>query len=215
MKLEQIVDANEQILWTGKPNRFLFTLGSIWFYLFAIGWGAFDFILFKNVFHSGFANDAPGRNGLKLLPIIFILVHLIPVWIAIFGPIYRFFLSFRIEYMITNRRVYLSSGIMGTDITSVEFRDVTTPHVNVNPLQNMLKVGTIRVTPDVTRGFGDDKTTIKGYRLEHISEPYEVFNLLKRLSTDVTTDQMYPNAYRPQENPGYNTQTNQDYWNRK
>ena len=33
----------------------------------------------------------------------------------------------------------------------------------------------------------------------------EVYNMVKKLQTDIYTDVMYPNAKRPSENPGYNT----------
>jgi hypothetical protein len=42
--------------------------------------------------------------------------------------------------------------------------------------------------------------------LLHISDPYEVFKRVKHMSLDIQTDIAYPNALRPDENPGYNTE---------
>ena len=43
-------------------------------------------------------------------------------------------------------------------------------------------------------------------RFISIEDPYGVYKLLKKVSLDVTTDQAFPNAYRPKENTGYNTE---------
>lgn len=94
---------------------------------------------------------------------------------------------------------------MGTDVSTLELREVSHLSVNVNPIENALGLGTIRLTPDVSVGSGDNARTVSGYRLRHIKDPYNTYNLIKRVSLDVSTDQQFPNAYRPSENPGYDT----------
>ena len=39
-----------------------------------------------------------------------------------------------------------------------------------------------------------------------ISDYVDVYNLVKKLQMDIYTDVQYPNAKRPTENPGYNTE---------
>ena len=39
-----------------------------------------------------------------------------------------------------------------------------------------------------------------------VSDYIDVYNMVKKLQTDIYTDVMYPNAKRPNENPGYNTE---------
>ena len=39
-----------------------------------------------------------------------------------------------------------------------------------------------------------------------ISNYIDVYNIVKKVQTDIYTDVMYPNAKRPDENPGYNTE---------
>ena len=42
--IEKIIDDNENILWRGKPNAFLYILGNPRIYLIALIWGIFDFL---------------------------------------------------------------------------------------------------------------------------------------------------------------------------
>ncbi|WP_211224445.1 hypothetical protein [Eremococcus coleocola] len=41
--IEKIIDDNENILWRGKPNAFLYIVGDPRIYLIALIWGIFDF----------------------------------------------------------------------------------------------------------------------------------------------------------------------------
>jgi bisphosphoglycerate-dependent phosphoglycerate mutase len=61
----------------------------------------------------------------------------------------------------------------------------------------------------IHEGRADLQLTEKGKasaaKICNISEYLEVYNLVKKLQTDIYTDVMYPNALRPDENPGYKT----------
>lgn len=112
----------------------------------------------------------------------------------------------QVEYALADRRVYHSSGIFGTDVSSLELREISNLAVSVNPVENLLGLGTIRLTPDTGTGSGRRRRTVAGYRLKHIKDPYALYNRIKKVSLDVSTDQLYPNAYRPDENSGYRTE---------
>ncbi len=201
--IEQMIDSNERVMWRGKPGRLLYTIGNVAIYPFALLWLAFDLIFIRGFFSF---DEFSGMGGApRFLPFFFV-IHLIPVWIAVLGPVYRFFAWTRVEYVITTRRIYLQSGLIGRDYKSVELYEVQNLSVNVGVLERMQNRGTIRLIPDVTTGHGDNQQTRMGDRLKHIEKPYEVFNLIKRLALDVTTDTRFPNAFRPGENPGYQTE---------
>lgn len=38
-----------------------------------------------------------------------------------------------------------------------------------------------------------------------VENPYEIYGKLQNIVLDIQTDIEFPNAYRPDENPGYNT----------
>lgn len=214
--LEKLIDHNERILWQGKPNKLLYVIGSPGIYLFAIVWGVFDYF-FINAFMSGMSMSAPTEfapsggfgffgGGLQTFFSLFFIVHLAPVWFAILSPIYRFFSWYNIEYALTDKRIYLVSGIFGRDIVNIELRDIQNLSVDVNPIENIFHLGTIQLTPDMGEQYTANRRKISfGHRFKHIENPYEVYHQVKRVSLDVFTDQMYPNKYRPDENPGYQT----------
>ena len=197
----QLLDDNERELWSGRPNAALYIIGNPLFYVFAALWLLFDLRLFESFHRTGMT----GYGSMASILTPFFLLHLAPVWLAIGGLIYRACAWHKIQYILTDRRIYQSSGLLGTDVSTLELREVSHLSVNVNPIENALGLGTIRLTPDVSVGSGDNARTVSGYRLRHIKDPYNTYNLIKRVSLDVSTDQQFPNAYRPSENPGYDT----------
>ena len=66
----------------------------------------------------------------------------------------------------------------------------------------MFNAGDIVATSSQLTAEGKS-TTIK---LTSIENYVDVYNIVKKLQTDIYTDVMYPNAHRPKNNPGYNTE---------
>jgi hypothetical protein len=91
------------------------------------------------------------------------------------------------------------SGFWGTDFKTVDYDKISDMEVNVNPVENMFSVGTIQAF--------SGRTTSKGAKIYDrfiaIANPYEVFKRIKEVSVDIKTDWNYPNALRPEGNPGY------------
>ncbi len=195
--IEKIIDDNENILWRGKPNAFLYIVGNPSIYLIAIIWGLFDFF-----FISSFFREFTFINGFF---IIFFIIHLFPVWFAILMPIYRIFNYGTIEYAITDKRVYISQGIFGIDVNNYEHRELTNLKVDVNFMENIKGLGTIILVYNGEGGNSSYSFKADANKFISIEDPYDVYKLLKKVSLDVATDQAYPNAYRPKENEGYNT----------
>ena len=133
--IEKIIDDNENILWRGKPNAFLYIVGNPSIYLIALIWGIFDFF-----FISTFLREF---NFIQGFFIIFFIIHLFPVWFAILMPIYRLLNYGTIEYAITDKRVYISQGIFGRDVNNYEHRELTNLKVDVNFMENIKGLGTI------------------------------------------------------------------------
>lgn len=47
--LQRFTDPNENILWQGKPHRFLYVLGNPLIYPFALCWGLFDLFFYGQI----------------------------------------------------------------------------------------------------------------------------------------------------------------------
>lgn len=198
--IERMLESDERILWRGTPDRLVYTIGSPSFYIFAFFWGVIDIFLITLMVTA--SKDGGGPPVGFVLP--FFTLHLMPVWIAVFGPLYRFFACGKVEYLLTNKRIYIQSGLVGTDIRSLELYEVQNLAVDVGVIQKMRGVGTILLTKNAEgRSGGNAKN-----KLLHIENPYEIYKLIQRVSLDVTTDYQFPNAYRPEENKGYQTKYN-------
>ncbi|WP_138159521.1 PH domain-containing protein [Peptoniphilus catoniae] len=195
--IEKIIDDNENILWRGKPNAFLYIVGNPSIYLIALIWGIFDFFFISNFFR-----EFSFMHGFF---IIFFIIHLFPVWFAILMPIYRVLNYGTIEYAITDKRVYISQGIFGRDVNNYEHRELTNLKVDVNFIENIKGRGTIILVYNGEGGNSSYSFKADANKFISIDDPYDVYKLLKKVSLDVSTDQAYPNAYRPKENEGYNT----------
>lgn len=199
--IRDMMDSNEYQLWEGKPEKVTYIIGNPIMYVVALVWGAFDFAFIGMMF--GVGGGLPMGFGLFMIP--FFLLHLMPVWIAIGGPIYRAINWNYIQYVLTDKRIYIQSGVIGRDINVVEFTDISEPEVNVGLIEKLRGCGTIRLTPSFYRNSrGNQQRSNKGALL-HIEDPYNVYKRIKQMSVDIKSDIHYPNALRPDENPGYNT----------
>lgn len=93
-------------------------------------------------------------------------------------------------YVITNKRVLIKSGLIGTDFNSLYFTEVRTVNVNVGLIDKIFSVGTINVDTGkietVSSGSGNNshsKTQTAYDKILHISNPYEVYRYFQAALT--------------------------------
>jgi hypothetical protein len=185
---EPIRDRDEEIYWVGAPALVPFLTSGIPFLIIGLLWGVIDFGFIRLV-----SKDIAGF----MIP--FFVIHLFPFWGSILNMVRLMLVHGNTKYAYTNRRLLIRSGFWGIDFKAVDYDRLADLEVNVNPLENMYGVGTIR--------FFSGKVTTRGYRLYDnftaIAQPYEVFTHIKEIAVDIKTDWNYPNALRPGDNPGY------------
>lgn len=127
----------------------------------------------------------------------------------VFGiPIYQFLLHKNLYYVITNKRVIIQKGVVGTDFEYIDFDQITNAEVSVGFFDKMFGGDTGSILIFSPSSF--ETTSKRGIKhkpkvLAHIFNPYEVFKFFKKISYDVKTDIEYPNQLRPNQNPGYQT----------
>lgn len=207
------LDDNEKVLKRYKPNKFLYALGPLRnpiIVVFMVIWTVMvvgflsQFIGIGEAFNEGVPGIFGGGFDLfSIMPFVFLLV---PLFFFVIGPIYRLLQSMKVEYIITDKRVYIISGLIGTDVKSLEYREIDKLNVNVGLFEKLTNTGTVQLTPDRQYSRGDSTYTESGEKLVGIDEPYEVYKLIKKNMLDVVTDQQYPNDLRPKTNKGYNTE---------
>ena len=109
-----------------------------------------------------------------------------------------------------SRRIYIESGMIGRDVKIIEFSDVHEPEVNVGVIEKLRDCGSVRLSPGVYSNNGGRRGTSTRTTLAHIADPYRVYKIIKQMALDIKSDILYPNALRPDENPGYDTKYRPD-----
>jgi hypothetical protein len=189
-----VKDADENFIWVGEPMFFPFLCTGIPFLIIGLLWGAIDYF--------GFIQHMGSQKGFPVgFAVPFFTLHLFPFWGSILNMLRLILVHKNTFYAITNKRVMMRSGFWGIDFNAVDYDKISDIQVTVNPLENILGVGTIRISAGKVSSKGspltDDFIAVKN--------PYEVFKKLKTVMVDIKTDWNYPNKLRPEENPGYNT----------
>ena len=196
-ELKAIVGQDEQIMYEGKPNKKCFIFECIFNPLlpFALLWATIDFGFIGGALSQGDMGDI----GAFLIP--FFLLHLMPVWIYLGGILFSFRKYRNTAYVVTDRAIYVSEGIFRKNFIRKSFGELS--HINLHRgiFDQWFKVGDVIATSNQIGPKGKNVAI----KISSIDNYIEVYNLVKKLQTDVYTDVMYPNALRPGENPGYQT----------
>lgn len=199
-ELSRLIGQGENILYEGKPNKACFLFESIFNPLLpiAIIWAVIDFgILGQSLLSADF-----GQFSFVLIP--FMLLHLMPVWIYLGGVLFSFLKYKNTDYVVTDRAIYVSSGVFSKNINTKPFAELSHIDLHRGIFDQIFKVGDIIATTDQMGRNGRPATIA----INSISDYAEIYNMVKKLQIDIYSDVMYPNAKRPAENPGYNTKYN-------
>ena len=190
-EIKDILSDDEEVLVNLKPNRKVYLLESIFKGLpIVLIWLAAD----------TFAITMIASNGTMYEPwliaffIFFFALHLIPVWIYIYSII-KVIVSYKnLEYVFTDKRIIVRSGLIGIDFKYVYYYEINSVTVNVGLFDRMFKVGDIII-----------KSNNQVVKVNDISYPYKYSNKIQEIVRDLKADMAFPNDLRPNENHGYNT----------
>lgn len=169
---EQIKTENEKFVWTDKPNFLPFMASLIPIFIFAIIWGSFDFFFFI----KPMLLDKEHSSSVDTFTIAFFGFHLIPVWIALISLFYQPLNHKKTFYALTDQRILIRSGVIGTDYKSYSLKSISDLNVNVGILDNANNTGTISFC---TGHFDSNGKAEKG-KLIGIQKPYEIFKLIQQ-----------------------------------
>lgn len=193
-KFDSIVDDDEEILWIEKPKFTPYILSGIGAGIFSLIFGIIWISIMLNV---------PEEEG-KSNKFMFIVVGIITVGQGVYFFLRRLLSYSNTVYAYSAKRVMMRTGFIGTDFKIIDLDKISDIEVNVNFIERMFDVGTVRFFSG--RTHTNDERTSKLYESwTAISNPYDVFKQVKQTSTDVKADINYPNALRPETNPGYKT----------
>lgn len=193
--LESLLMQDETILWKDKPKKSAFIVNaSAKMMPVAIIWLLFDSFFISSFLKTG----AFSQMAFFLVP--FFAIHLIPVWIWLSNVLTANKRWKNTEYAVTDKRVIIRNGLIGYNYQSVYYTDIANVMLEVGTIDSMLKVGDIALLLNTGGAKGGTASILD------IKEPQEVYTLLQKTVMDIQADIHYPNALRPDVNPGYNTQ---------
>jgi len=191
--IRDVISHDEQILWQGKPKKKAFIISSILKMMpIALIW-----LLFDGIFIISFLNNGVGESAtteISIFIIVFFIFHLTPVWIWLGNILTANRQHKNLEYVFTNKRIIIKSGIIGIDFQNIYYSDIVSVNLKVGLADKLLKVGDIYI---------NCKTGAKV--LFDIEDPYFITSKLQKIVVDIKTDIEYPIELRPDENRGYNT----------
>ena len=209
-ELELMVGSNEEILWKGKPNKRCFILEGIFNPMlpFALVWFLFDSMFIAAFLGGATISETP--TAFTIIPIIFFLFHLMPVWIYLGGVIFVFRRYKHTEYIVTDKGVYYSGGLFSYTCNMKPFTELARVNIHRGVLDQIIGVGDVVLTSNNIADYysSNGRPINVGITIADIKEYRKVFELIKKLQEDIYTDTMYPNALRPEENQGYRTKYN-------
>jgi uncharacterized membrane protein YdbT with pleckstrin-like domain len=127
-----------------------------------------------------------------------------PVWIYLGGVIMSSRRYKNTAYIVTDKAVYLSSGIISRTINRKPFAELS--HVNLHRGFFDQKFGVGDIVLSSTTAVSTNGAVMPGITIASISEYNKVYDMVRKIQTDIYSDTMYPNDMRPKENHGYNTE---------
>ncbi|GEM_PF-132693 len=182
----------ENVVWNGKPKKSCFVLECIFNPAlgFSIIWFLFDMIFMSAVLNAT-TSTSPGRYFV----LIFISLHMMPVWMYLGGIISSIRKYRNTEYVVTDRGIYITGGFFAKRYDFKPFTDLSHVNVNRGVLDQFLGVGD--VISECHHGHA--------FKLIDLPDYLEVCNLIKQYQTDIYADTQFPNGFRPTINSGYQT----------
>lgn len=188
------LSSGETILWRGKPERRAFiATKSLAMMPIAVLWLIIDMSFIAGIFSDG---------GMLGFMIPFFLLHLMPVWIWLGNVLTAGRRWKNTNYYVTNRRIIIQGGFLAVNETSVFYKDLRNAQLRIGLLDKVF--GTGDVVFDNGMIVNNKQTRLLAF--EDLADAREVYRRVQKVILDMQTDIEYPNAYRPQENPGYQTQ---------
>ena len=177
-RLDRLLNADERVLWSGKPVRKAFILRglvSIPFGLIFLGFA---------IFWMWTASSAGAPVFFSLFGLPFVLIG----FAVAFGPALFQLLRYRnTVYIITDKRIITQTGAIGLDTRFVDFEKVQEVYVQIGVMDRLFGTGSLYAMTAGFSGFVPRGGYGYGYggfaggrpSLSALKEPYEVQKLLQ------------------------------------
>lgn len=202
MELRDQIGRGEAVIWEGKKAKAVSVAEAIFNAMlpFALIWLALDMTFVSAILNTGDNTMIGFLAG-------FFVIHLMPVWIYLGGVITAGIKARNTRYLITQKGIYIQKGLFTTTTELKPFAELSHVSVRRGVFDKIFGTGDVILTCDGNISSG----SFHGTNIDNIQEYEKVFKLVKEYQEAVYSDTMYPNEYRPENNPGYNTLYNPEY----
>ncbi len=189
-KVDTMLAEGESVAMRIKPKALPFTLkksataifaGLVLIVIFAVFALSFNNDLSMLMLLNIFENASFG--GFKTLFTIVFLV--LPIAFISLRMVLAIMEHKNTEYVVTNKRVFISSGVLGVDCDHIYFYDIDSVRADVTFFEKIFGVGTVILASDS-----------KGYAFRQISDVYKIANEIQAITRTEKTDALYPNDKR-------------------
>lgn len=188
-----VLAADEHILWSGKPKKNAFVAAhSLTLMPIAVIWFCLDFQVIPDIFSA---------SGIQWFLVGFFALHLAPVWLWLASVITAPKRWRNTNYYVTNRRIIIQGGFLAVNEKSLFFKEIRSVQSKVGIFDKLSGTGSILFNAEMISG--NNKATPPSF--QYLENAGAVYQRVQRTVLDMQTDMEYPNALRPEENPGYNT----------
>lgn len=186
-QLELLIGADENVLWSGKPNKRGFILEGIFNSMLplALFWAFIDLSIIRGIF-TGDINNASNESTLFIL--IFMAVHMMPVWIYLFGILTVIIKYKNTQYAVTEKGVYVSSGVFTTNCDMRPFSEITNIRVHRGIIDQMLGVGDVILSTNDYYRTSRGRTMRYQLSIDSIRDYVEVFEYIENAQSSISKE---------------------------
>ena len=164
--------AGEYVIWKGKPKKSAYIADKALSMLpLAVFWLVIDL---------RFLGSAVGRGDATML--LFMLVHLMPVWLWIGSALTSFLQWNNEDYYVTNKRIIIRKGILQPNRQTLFLRDVRSCDVHYGLLDRMFGSGDIYLNHQVYRSGKHRRTS--GWYLMNLEDPERLRERIELLALE-------------------------------
>jgi membrane protein YdbS with pleckstrin-like domain len=176
-----VLEPKEEIVWQGLVSRKIIAFNLVISLLII---AVISFLIFsQGIVNYKFDNMPKIISGTTLGFIIII--------IGIIVSVINFLFDYVKKYIVTNKRVLIRSGLIGTDFNSIYLTEVKTVNVNVGLIDKIFSVGTINIDTGkietITSGDGHNtqsRTQTAYDKLLSVDNPYEAYKYFQTALTE-------------------------------
>ena len=188
----------ENLIWSSKPKKSAFIINKVLTMMpFALIWIAFDLSILITMISSG------QIQHMLFFIIPFFAIHLFPFWTWLGNVITANKRWKNTKYYITDKRIILQTGFVDMNYQTIYYKDIKNVNLKIGLIDKLLGVGDIYF--DLGTSLTNKGTQTISHAFLDIEKPHEIYPTLQKIVLDIQTDIEYPNALRPDENPGYKT----------